>query len=419
MLPKLDGTKDVNRKLILERIRESAGISRSEIVDATGLSKAAVSTIVADLMEAGLVEEIGSQSSAIGRPRIQLSLIPQAGLALGAELTDRECHVILTDLRATPLRRVLHPVNSHDLSVDALLTTLQTAVAEAVAGVEPAKLLGMGLTLPAVVDPSSATVLLSILLPWQNVMLADELERRFPFPVVLFSRGSAATWGEHWYGAGQNVRNMLYVRVGNGIVAGLVINGQPYLGQGFGAGELGHMTVQPEGALCRCGNRGCLATVATSEALLNRMRQLLREQPDNPLWKGLHHRVESLSLDDVRFAVETGNPLALQVLDETAAWLSIALASAINLLNLDMVIVGGPLMAVGEALLKPLRLHLRQRALPTHLANVQVVASTLKNDAPSVGAASLLLHELMSPTPMPIALTRLADRAGFLSPVEA
>lgn len=417
MLPKIDGTKELNRKLILEQIRAKDDISRREIVDATGLSKAAVSTIVAELIEAGLVEETGSQSSPIGRPRIQLSLVPQAGLALGAELTDRECRVVLTDLRATPLRRVLHPVPGHDLSVDALLAILQAAVAEVTQGVEMTKIWGMGLTLPAVVDPSTGTVLLSVILPWQNEALAEALERRFPYPVAVFSRGSAATWGERWYGAGQHAQNMLYVRVGKGLVAGLVINGQPYLGQGFGAGELGHMTVQPDGALCRCGNRGCLATVATTDALLNRIRQLLREQPDNPLWGAVSYHLESLRLADVLDAVAAGNELALQALHEIAAWLSIALAAAINLLNLDMIIIGGPLLAAGDALLQPLHANLYQRALPTHLARVQVVASTLREDAPSVGAAGLILHELMSPAPLPIALGSLADRAGFLTPV--
>lgn len=403
MLPKLDGTKELNRKLILEQIRARAGISRREIADMTGLSKAAVSTIVAELIDAGLVEETGSQSNAIGRPRILLSLVPQAGLALGAELTAHECRVVLTDLRATPLRRVVRPVPGHDLAVDTLLAILQEAVAEVTQGVETSKILGMGLTLPAVVDPSTGTVLLSVILPWQNVALGDTLNRRFPYPVVIFSRGSAATWGERWYGAGQNAQNMLYVRVGSGIVAGLVLNGQPYLGQGFGAGELGHMTVQPDGMLCRCGNRGCLATVATTDALLSRTRQLLREQPDNPLWTELQHRLESLSLADVVSAVAAGNDLAIQALHEIAHWLSIALAASINLLNLDMIIVGGPLLATGEALLQPLRANLHQRALPTHLARVQVVASSLKEDAPSVGAASLILHELMSPAPLPLA----------------
>ncbi|MCB0100174.1 MAG: ROK family protein, partial [Caldilineaceae bacterium] len=225
-------------------------------------SKAAVSSLVAEMLEQGLVQETGSQSTTIGRPRITLELHTEARLALGAELTDHECRVILTDLRASPLKEVTHPIRTSERTLEYMLDFLQACVTELLANVEQQKIIGMGLTIPAVVDPSTSTVLLSVLLPWRDVQLGAELERRFSFPVALFSRGNAATWGERWYGAGQDAYNLLYVRVGNGIVAGLVINGHPYLGQGFGAGELGHITVQPNGALCRCGNRGCLATVA-------------------------------------------------------------------------------------------------------------------------------------------------------------
>ncbi len=415
MALRLDSSKEINRRLILEQIRTSDAISRSEIVDATGLSKAAVSTLVGELIDAGLVEETGSQSTAIGRPRIQLSLIAQAGLAIGAELTNQECRVILTDLRATPLRHVEHPVPGNDLSPDALLDFLKRCVDEITEGLDRTQIVGMGVTIPGVVDPSTATVLLSVLLPWRNVSLNQGLARRFSFPVAVFSRGSAATWGERWYGAGQNVRNMLYIRAGNGIVAGLVINGQPYLGQGFGAGELGHVTVQPDGILCRCGNQGCLATVATSEALLNRVRQLLRENPGNALWRELDNQLDHITLADLIRVALAGNRLVQQAFAEVARWLAIALASAINLLNLDVIIVGGPMMAAGEILLKPLRAELSHHALPTHLARVEIVASTLKENAPSIGAASLILHELMSPSPLPMKLVSFENRATLFS----
>ncbi len=413
MIAKLDGTKEFNRKLTLSQIRDYTYISRSDIVDNTGLSKAAVSSMVAELMECGLVEETGSESPTIGRPRIMLSLIAEARLALGAELTDHECRVILTDLRAVPLKFVVRPLLGADLTVSTLLRFLQECVAEILEGVERNKILGMGLTIPAVVDPSSGTVLLSVILPWRDVALGAALQQRFPFPVGLFSRGSAATWGERWYGAGQEVQNLLYVRVGNGIVAGLVINGQPYLGQGFGAGELGHITVQPDGALCRCGNRGCLATVATTESLLNRVRHLLREHPQNQLWQALNNRLEHLTMDDLFHALADHNPIVHQALTEIAQWLAIALASAVNLLNLDLIIVGGPIMGAGEALLEPLRTYLTQRALPTHLAQIKIVASTLKENAPSIGAASLVLHEAMAPAPLPLLPPDFAERIAL------
>ena len=415
MLQRLDHSKELNRRLILEKIRRSELISRSEIVDATGLSKAAVSSIVAELMEAKLVVETGSQSTAIGRPRILLSLVPDAAFTVGAELTNQECRVTLTNLRAEPVARFFQPLASGDLSVGTLVGILQSCVQQVTAGIAPERILTLGLCVPGIVDPSTGQVAFSVLLPWRNVDLGQIVAQRFPYPVAVFSRGSAATWGERWYGAGKTATHMLYVRVGTGIVGGLVLNGQPYLGQGFGAGELGHVTVQPDGALCRCGNQGCLATVATLDSLLSRVSQLLRDSRDNPLWSRVHDDLNALTLDDVLWAAVADNPVALQALAEMGRWLAIAIASAVNLLNLDMIIIGGPLEQAGEKLLEPLRAELSQRALPTHLARVTVVPSALKEDAPSIGAASLVLHELMSPNPLPMALGSFTERTSLFT----
>ncbi len=389
--------KELNRRLILDQIRRNAQISRSDLVRLTGLSKATVSSIVAELMEAGLVEEVGNQNPPVGRPRILLSLVANANFTLGAELTDEECRVVLTNLHAEPIRRVYRAVGSNDLSPDRLIPVLEACVAEAIQGVDPACILALGVCVPGIVDPSSGTVTLSVMLPWRDVPLGVELNSRFPFPVAVFSRGTAATWGERWYGVGKDVSNLLYVRVGSGIVAGLVINGQPYLGRNFGAGELGHFTVQPDGALCRCGNRGCLATVATTGVLLSRVRQLLREMPDAAMSRVMQENFDHLKLEDVVAAAKAGAPAALQAFAEVGRWLGIALGSTVNLLNLDMVVIGGPMALAGDYLLQPLRQELHQRALPTHLAQMSLVASMLKEDAPAVGAASLVLHELFSP----------------------
>lgn len=391
-------SKELNRRLLLDQIRQHAGVSRSELVRLTGLSKATVSTLVADLIETGLVQEDGNHYPAIGRPRIALSLVPNASFVLGVELNDEECRVVLTNLHAEPLKRVIHPVHSADLSVEKLVALLDECVSEVTVGVEAARILALGVCVPGIVDPSTGMVAVSVILPWQNVALAQALRQRYPYAVAVFSRGNAATWGERWYGAGKAVNNLLYVRVGSGIVAGLVIHGQPYLGRHFGAGELGHVTVQPDGVLCRCGNRGCLATVATTGALLNRMRQLLRSDPANPLWSAWQNHFDELRLPDVVTAAEVGNPIAQQALAEVGQWLGLALAGVINLLNLEMIIVGGPLALARDFLFSPLQAELRQRALPTHLARLQVVPSQLKEDAPAIGAASLVLHELLSPT---------------------
>lgn len=410
-----DSSKELNRRLILEQIRLHRAISRSEIVDATGLSKAAVSSIVAELIDAGLVEESGSQSSAIGRPRILLSMVPHAAFALGVELTNQECRVILTDLRAEPIRHCVQAVNPADLAVDSLIAILEACVQEVTVGIDATQIAAMGVCVPGIVDPSVGRVKLSVLLPWQGVPLTELLAQRFAFPVAVFSRGSAATWGERWYGAGQEVDNLLYVRVGTGIVAGLVINGQPYWGHGFGAGELGHVTVQPDGPLCRCGNHGCVSAVATVDALLSRVSRRLRDAPDNPLWAALEHNLDLLTLENVTAAAHAGNEVARDALAEVGRWLAIAIAGAVNLLNLDMVIIGGPMEQAGEYLLGPLRAELAQRALPTHVTHVTVVPSALKENASAMGAAGLVLHELMSPAATAIGLTQSAERVSLFA----
>ncbi|MEZ4728958.1 MAG: ROK family transcriptional regulator [Caldilineaceae bacterium] len=401
LLSRPETSKEFNRRLVLNQIRQHDGIARSDIVRLTGLSKATVSAIVADLMETGLVVENGNQNSPVGRPRIALALVPDANFAVGVELTDEECRVVLVNLHAEPVRRVSRPVANADLTVASLLHLLESCVAEVTAGIDQQRILALGVCIPGIVNPPQGVVTYSVILPWQNVALGEALSACFAYPVAVFSRGTAATWGERWYGAGKAVENLLYIRVGSGIVGGLVLHGQPYLGRHFGAGELGHVTVDPDGLRCRCGNRGCLATVATTGALLNRVRHLLQTAPSNApadgLWQKVQQQPDDLTLTDVVMAANTGNQVAIQAFAEVGRWVGVATAAAVNLLNLEMLIVGGPLARAGEHLLQPLRAELAQRTLPIHLAQLLVVTSVLKEDAPAIGAASLVLHELMSP----------------------
>ena len=404
-----------NRRLVLDQIRQHTDLSRSDLVRLTGLSKATVSAIVSELIESGLVAETGNQNRTVGRPRISLSLVPDANYALGAEVTTDECRVVLTNLHAEPLKHMARPIGTTDLSVNALLDILEECVNTVTADVDPARILALGVCVPGIVDSAAGVVTLSVILPWKNVPLAQELRQRFAFPIAVFSRGNAATWGERWYGAGRDVDNLLYVRVGTGIVSGLVLHGQPYLGRNYGAGELGHLTVQPDGVLCRCGNRGCLATVATADALLNRVRQLLRNDADNALWATMHHNFDQLTLTTVVDAAHANNAIVQQAFAEIGQWLGIALASVINLLNLEMIVVGGPLALAGEHLLIPLQNELAQRALPTHLANLPVKVSLLKEDAPAVGAASLVLRDLFAPIPRAPAPVLRVEKANLFA----
>jgi predicted NBD/HSP70 family sugar kinase len=393
-----ESARELSRRLVFAHIRQRQRTSHTEIVNATGLSKATVSSIIAEMVAAGLVREVGSESVSVGRPRVLLQLVPDAYLLLGAELADDVCRVILTDLYTRPLVKVTRPVG--DLAFAPMVRLFEECVREATAGVDWARILGLGVAVPAQVHPPSGRVIFSVhLVGWRDVPLGPELAGRFGWPTAIVGRGHAAAWGEAGCGAGRGAANLLYVRVGGGIGAGLVLNRQLYLGSNFLAADIGHFIVQAEGEVCGCGNRGCLETVASTRAFLRLVRRRLREMAGEP---------EQLTLEQAIAAAQRGDPLMLQALNEVGRWLGQALASTVNLLNLDMIIVGGPLAQAGEMLLQPLCEELTQRSLPVHLNHMKVVLSELREDAPAIGAASLILNELTAPadllTPLQLAV---------------
>ena len=389
--------KDQNLREVLEQIHQHDAVSRTEIVGATGLSKATVSALVGELIMRGLVEPIGSQNTAMGRPRELLRLIDDAGIALGVELNDVECRVVLTNLRARLVRCVIKVVE--DTSVAALLALMDASVREAIEGIDPSRILGMGVCVPGLVDTPSGTVIQAVLLGWTDVALGAMLAERYTWPLEVFSRGNAGIWGEHRYGSGTGHQNILYVRVGGGIGSGLMINGRPYPGTDFVGGEIGHVAVCRNGVRCLCGKFGCLATVATTGAILDHVRRLLvdpQHQADD-LWKIAGNDPRTLDFPMVLAAAERGNTLATQAIGEAGRWLGFCLASIVTLLNLDMVIMDGPLIQAGDAVWHPLRHEFARYCAEPNLERVEIVPSMLKENAPAIGAASLILHEQIVP----------------------
>jgi len=388
--------RELSRLLVFEQIRRQGRTSRAEIAQVTSLSKATVSAVVSDFLEVGLVQEIGQARTAVGRPRTLLQIVPDAYLAIGAEVDVDVCRVVLANLGGQPLARQVGPLENS--TPEEALRRLQSLVEEITEGVDTQRILGLGVSIPGVVEPASGRVLRSVVLGWDEEPLGERLLQVFPWKRLgVFSRGYAASWGECWHGAGKGVRNLVYVRVGTGIGIGMVLNGSPYLGKHFNAGEIGHTTVQPEGEPCRCGNRGCLETVASTRALVQRARRLLPEHPADWLSLKVQGQGQRLDWATLVAAAEEGSLLAAEILAEGGRWLGLALSSVVNLLAPEKIIFGGPLTQAWHWVLGPLQRELARRALPTSVARVNIVPSVLKEDAPAIGAASLVLRELTAP----------------------
>jgi predicted NBD/HSP70 family sugar kinase len=247
------------------------------------------------------------------------------------------------------------------------------------------------MAVPSPVDPARPDLLNDVVVPgWKGVNVAEALRKRFRVPVLIDNDANLGALAERWWGAGRDVDDFAYIKLATGIGAGFFVGGKIYRGANGVAGEVGHLSIDPGGASCGCGLRGCLVTVVGSPALLRRTRELLAEIPGSAL-AGRDFGITTL--EDAALA---GDALALLVVREAAEHLGIGVAGLLNLLNPAVVIVGGGLARLGELLLEPLRETVRRRTLATSVAGSRIVTSQLGARAVAVGAATLLLQRALT-----------------------
>jgi predicted NBD/HSP70 family sugar kinase len=392
--------RQVNRAKILRTLRTLQPVARVDLARETGLSRATVSSIVDELVLESLVEEIGATASRGGRRPILLRVRSgrEGRCAIGFELSRNNLSAVVVDLhgRIIATHRELLPAGY--LEPTALVNLIQAQVQRFTDNqfMTTTGLVGVGLGVPGLVDPNTGTVKVAVQFGWQDTLLKEMLEERLRVPVKVMNNVKAAALGEVIYNhhsPDDSSNPRLYVSLGEGIGSALIIEGKLLSGASHTAGEFGHITVSPGGPLCTCGNTGCLEAVAGLPALVNRYRELARLEEPSRLNMASG---EFPYLTSARFleAVSAGDSLAGRVVAEAAEQIAIALAGIINFTNPELVILGGPLAQVGAALLDPLNLALRRRALPLPLSQVRLITASLGANAAGLGLGAMLISQL-------------------------
>jgi predicted NBD/HSP70 family sugar kinase len=375
--------RESNRLRVLQALLRHPARSRSELGRTLGLSRATVTALLAELEEAGIVEQqtdgaVDERPRAIGRPPLQVSLSSGAAYAVGLDLGHRHVRAAVCDLggrvvadRWSPADVDAEPAASLDLAVR---LAGQALVEAAVAG---ERVIGVGVGLAAPVDAATGIVHAEGILPgWGGIRPAAELEARLAMPVQVENDANAGAMGEHLFGAGRGVRDMVYVRLSAGVGLGLILDGRPYRGVSGIAGEVGHIAVADDGLICRCGNRGCLETVASPVAVADLLQR---------------SRGEPVPLARLLELVHAGDRGAQRAVGDAGRAVGGALAATVNLLNPELVIIGGELAAAGDVLLEPIRAAIAQAAVAPAAVAVRVTASELGERAEVLGAAAIQL----------------------------
>jgi glucokinase-like ROK family protein len=380
----LRSLRALNRGRVIDALRERGTASRAEIARATGLSRSTVSSIVSDLIDDGLLSEQPeatgvAHGEAGGRPPVLLSLNPSAGLAVGVDFGHTHLRVAVSDLSHEVLaetRRELDTDHSAEQGLKAATELVGKVLKEAKVGSQ--RVLGVGMGLPGPINRATGTVGSSSILPgWVGVNAAEEMEGRLGVPVHVENDANLGALAEVVWGAGRGRSDVVYIKLSSGVGAGLLFSGRLHQGAGGTAGEIGHTPAERGTAICRCGSRGCLETVASARAIAEELGT---------------SRGEPVSTEELLKLIEDGDPAAGRLLGEAGREIGVAVAGLCNLVNPDCVIIGGDLSAAGELITQPVLESIRRYAITSAAEQVTVVPGVLGERAELLGALALVLH---------------------------
>ena len=374
----LTDLRRANRESAIHLLRLHGGLTQTELSRLTGLSRASVFNIVRELTEEGVASIAAVTRN--GRRASRVTLNPDAGIVAGVDFGNRHMRVAIADLAHEILAedRVVLPQGHRAMDGVQGCVAMVTELA-ARAGRRLDQLVGMAVGVPGPIVAGTNRLGSTTILPgWADVDVAAAFASVLPGPVAVDNDANLGALAESLWGRGRGLRDFAYLKISTGIGAGLVLNGHLYRGAQGTAGEIGHTTIDEDGPVCRCGNRGCLETFAAAPALL----ELLHDS----------HGAD-LTIEDVLRLSNSGDIGCRRVIADAGRHIGVALANLCNLLSPQLVIVGGELALAGDVLLNAIRDSMARRAVSITAERTEVTTGMLAERTAVLGAVALALHE--------------------------
>jgi N-acetylglucosamine repressor len=388
VLAKVDSRamREMNRALVLEIIRRQKALSRTDLARHSALTKPTVWAIVDTLIDEGLVHEVGFgvSPSRRGRRARLFELNDAAAAFVGIHFGVRHTSLAVADARGQI--RATRVVDSFCGQFGRAIRLVPPLVKQALreAKLSRSRLEGVGVAIPGLVDQTTGTCVLAPNLRWYDVPVRAQLAEKLGAPTSVRNIAQAAAIAEGRFGAARGKRSFIWVYVGSGVGAAIVVDGRVVYGKNGYSGELGHCAVLDNGAQCACGGIGCLETVASGSAIEAAARASLAR----PMRTGrAGTRVEA---HDVALAARSGDPEARRILARAGEYLGMGISYLLNLLNPEMVVLGGRVIQAGEHLLDPVRASVARHAM--HSVGIPIVPSTVGDDIMLRGAVLLAMQ---------------------------
>nr|WP_279382450.1 ROK family protein [Acanthopleuribacter pedis] len=336
-----------------------------------------------------MVSEVGLAKKSVGKPPTLLSFNKDARQLITLDLASDMFRGSLMNLRGEVLERVKVSLGEQRgpaavEQVIALIEQLQERATQPV--------LGIGIGTPGVVEPYQGVVKNAINLNWTDLALRDVLEERFSLPVYLANDAQLAALAQFLFSSREDgIQNLILVKVGRGIGSGIIFGGEIFFGDGFSAGEIGHVVVDPNGKLCTCGHKGCLETVASTRALSEQMSQIAAANPSSKLHQTVRNG-EPLSSNAILQAYLDHDFTVQPVIERSGRSLGAAMAHLVGAMNIRHIYIAGSMARFGDAFLEPIRQEVFRRSYPVLINQIEIKISELGADIVLLGAAALVLN---------------------------
>jgi len=386
---------------VLSLVRQAGQISRPDLSRITGLSKTAVTARLTTLARLGLVEDARSGQSSGGRPAGLVQFAKNAGRLVGVDLGASSVDIAVTNLNAELLVHLSREVDVR-LGPVPVLTEVESLIGNALAKVPQSRrqLKGIGMGLPGPVEFAMGRPVAPPIMPgWDLFPVREYLESAFQCPVYVDNDVNIMALGERWSGIGKHADNFIFVKLGSGIGCGIICGGEIYRGEDGAAGDIGHIAVDGNSAVCRCGQLGCLETIAGGQGLGQVAEQLVRRGGNSELESRLAEG-QSFGAADLAVLLRAADPAASRAVVKAGNAVGHVLAGLVNFYNPSLIVIGGGVAKLGDLLLASIREIIYHRSLPLATRGISIQLSSLGDDGGVIGAAALVLGELYQLSPL-------------------
>lgn len=385
--------KELNQKTILDLIRVNKAVSKAELSAFTGLSPTAVGVIVAKLLEKGYIHQTGTGESKGGRRPVMLELKPASFYSVGIDFDVGCMDIVLVDITGREVysgQADVPPEVTAEEAAALIGNELKKVLKRNSVRLE--KVLGVGISIPGLIENETQKIVLAPNLGWKDVDLIKQIPSSGKIAFYAENESMASAICENWIGSCQGVNNFICINITSGIGSGIFTGGKLYRGAGGSAGEVGHVTVDENGPRCGCGNYGCLETMASVKYLEEKARRMIRQGASSSL-NNLED-IDSIGIDAVIFAAENGDETAKGILLESSRYLGIAISNLVNTLNPSKVVLGKEFVRYAGVVMEQLKAVVAAKALSYPASKVEIEASAIGEKSSALGAAIIPLKVL-------------------------